>query len=71
MTTANKETVSPSWCPACQRLFRQPPPDYACPVDGVLLIDVADPFPASPLRRAAPFATTLAILAIAVGVLAV
>ena len=36
---------TPSYCPACQRLYRVTPRNYVCPADQTPLIDVSDPLP--------------------------
>lgn len=70
MSTQRPETVpapSPGYCPRCERVFRDPPYDYACPFDRAPIIDVGDPLPPGRLRQVVPVAV-LALVALVTGI---
>ena len=60
-------TVSPSYCPCCQRLYRVSPEDYRCPVDETPLIDVSDPLPPTRFQMLMPAGVTLTVLTMVTG----
>ena len=60
-------TISPSYCPCCQRLFRVTPANYSCPADETPLIDVGDPIPPTRLEMLMPAGVTLTVLTMVTG----
>jgi hypothetical protein len=68
MSASKKSTVSPAYCPTCQRLYRATPGNYTCSTDGTPLIDVGDPLPPSKIHAMIPLMGVLVTLSVAVGV---
>ena len=69
--SAQLGTISPSYCPCCQRLFRVTPTNYVCPADETPLIDVGDPLPPSKMQMLMPAGVTFTLVTMLTGGLAI